>query len=142
MKKSKVVKEATEATVKTLNDFTNDGRNKPFVAFEQVSKDEFSFVGYYSSLNDFAKEKGMPANNLRPVLKGSVRAIQKHILFYLFDTEEDGENRTGYKTWIEDGGKEGEFPKKLYFEKGYIIGSSAKLPLTEIIAMAKELKMV
>lgn len=133
----------TEKVQKTINDFSNEGRNKPFVAFKEVEKGSFEMVGYYASLNDFAKETGLPANNLRPVLKGSVRAIKKHVLFYLFDHVEGDEKRTGYKTWIkEKGNKEGEFPKKLYFEKGFIIGSSAKLPLTEIIEMAKTLNMV
>lgn len=114
-------------------------RAKPFVAFLE-SEEAYEYKGAYTSLNHFAKEFGLPSNNLRPVLSGKVRSIKNFILFYVDDTEEGGEPRTGYNTWLTSNGREiGDFPDEIYFEKGYIRGHRSRLPMVEILKQLKKL---
>lgn len=137
MKKSieNQVAENIEVSEKIETSENVDSRAKAFVCFKEESDKSMTFVGTFKSLNDCGKQLFLPVNNLRPVLKGSVRMIQSYVLFYVKDHSEDNEARTGYETWLaqDQTRKYGDFCDELYFEKGYIRGLSTRLPMTKIL---------
>lgn len=143
MKKSKVQNSNNSVQIIKFDDVK---RNKPFVVFREVLKNEkFEYVGSYESLSKFVdsdevKGLGIRTNNLPPVLQGKVRSIKGYILFYVDDYVHNDISLTGYNTWIEKNNPESyDFPLDLYIEKGFNVGQKRKVNVEKMIETLKNL---
>jgi len=112
-------------------------KTKPFVVFDITGK----FIGRFATqqslvdtIDVIAKTNGIP-----PVLKGRVRTIAGHHLFYAGDWSDGEADYQGYDSWLaqDKTRKEGDFPHEIHAQFGWVFGRTRRVPVEEAFTAIK-----